>query len=123
MSREADLLDRLATLTQGLLEGRRDVVAEIYAEDALLVYGDGSTTDRAQLLDGIGSGDLKYHKLERDEVTVRLRGATGVICSLQDTEGQLRGTPFSSRSRVTSVWVLQREGWQLIAAQVTPLAR
>jgi ketosteroid isomerase-like protein len=91
----------------------------IMAEDfnfTFLLDGD----DRAQFISDVISGDLSVEQFNRDQVHVRVYGATAVLTCRDDARWQYKGRDISGTYKTIHVYA-EREGrWQLVAAQVCP---
>jgi ketosteroid isomerase-like protein len=93
----------------------------IMAEDfnfTFLLDGD----DKAQFISDVISGDLKVEQFKREQVHVRVYGATAVLTCRDDAEWQYKGRDISGTYKTLHVYA-EREGrWQLVAAQVCPVS-
>jgi hypothetical protein len=109
--------------------------ADAHALDTLLAAdyvhtngGSGAVLDRKQWLEYVRTrrADLRNGKLRLDrydisEVTIRWHPASAVVSSQVTTEGEQNGVPFTSRLRVTQVWILVGERWRRAAFHDSPL--
>jgi ketosteroid isomerase-like protein len=104
--------------------GRADTAAldRIYADDYTLVNESGVITTKAPRLAAIKSGELKYESVSFDDVNIRLYGNTAVATYRVTSKGQVKGQDFGGQFRATSTYVKMKGRYQLVAAQVTPIA-
>jgi ketosteroid isomerase-like protein len=104
--------------------GHADTAAldRIYADDYTLVNESGVVTTKAPRLAAIKSGELKYESVAFDEVNIRLYGNTAVATYRVTSKGQSKGQAIGGQFRATSTYVKIKGRWQLVAAQVTPIA-
>ncbi|MFL6228648.1 MAG: nuclear transport factor 2 family protein [Pyrinomonadaceae bacterium] len=97
----------------------RATLERIMAEDfnfTFILDGD----DRDQFVADVVSGDLKVTSFGRDQVHVRVYGATAVLTCRDDAKWQYKGRDISGTYKTLHVYA-EREGrWQLVAAQVCP---
>jgi hypothetical protein len=92
--------------------------------------GSGAVLDRSQWLDYVRSrrGDLQRGKLRVDRhqtsaVTIRWYPSAAVVSSQVTSEGIQSGVPFTSRVRVTQVWIQTGERWRRAAFHDSPIPR
>lgn len=108
-----------------LLAGDVRALAALLAEDFLIVdVLGGQVTDRATMLDAIGSGVLRFTRVDRDpeRVTVRHRPGIGVVVGHTVMTMSFGGTATTVHSRYTHVFSDAGGVWHLLAAQGTPVA-
>ncbi len=105
--------------------GRNDTAAldRIYADDYTLVNEDGVLTTKAPRLAAIKSGELKYESISFDEVNVRMYGNTALVTLRVTSKGQSKGQAIGGQFRGTSTYMKMKGRWQLVAAQVTSIAK
>ena len=71
--------------------------------------------DKAQFLSDIEGGDLQIASLVRDNVEVRVYGATGVITALDTADWLYKGRHIQGHYRTLHVYA-ERDGvWQIVA--------
>lgn len=102
------------------LNGDIGVLDSVIADDATLVYGDGSTETKASLLAQIRAGSLRWTKIEYDPPQVRIYGDVGIVT------GGARSSTNNGPVHVvyvTRVYARRRGAWRLIASQTTRMAR
>jgi ketosteroid isomerase-like protein len=101
------------------LEGDVALLDRLIADDATLVYGDGTTETKASLLAEIRSGKLRWTKLEYDRAGVRVYGDVVILTGVAHsrTNGGPEHTVY-----VTRIYARQRGSWRLIASQTTRTA-
>jgi ketosteroid isomerase-like protein len=115
-----------ATFFSALLEGDPVAVEALLAEDFVIVEaGTGSVYPRTAFVDAIREGIVTFDEIENypDEAVIRsstvgvgiVIGRTRMVLSGAD------GASFRADSRYTHVFRAHGDGWQLIAAQGTPI--
>jgi ketosteroid isomerase-like protein len=97
---------------------RRDVptLDRIMAEDFLFAYpleGD----DKHQFLDDVSSGDLRVEFLNRENVSVRIWGATAVVTARDAAKWFYQGREWSGNYKIIHVYAKRDAQWQLVAVQ------
>jgi hypothetical protein len=102
-----------------LLNGDIVVLDRLIADDATLVYGDGTTETKASLLAQIRTGTLRWTKLEYDPPQLRIYGDVAVVTGI--SRSSTNGAPVHT-VYVTRIYARQRGYWRLIASQTTRMA-
>jgi ketosteroid isomerase-like protein len=105
------------------------VLDTLLAADYLHTNGaSGSTLTKAQWLDYIRSrsadlaaGRLELVRYETDEVVIRWHAETALVSSRVVAEGRQNGTAFTTRLRVTQVWVRSTGRWRRAAFHDSPI--
>jgi hypothetical protein len=110
----ADETRRLAML-------RADVSTpdSLLADDALIVWGDGTTDNKSSALELFRSGRLRYTRLENTNTRARLYGETGIVTGDARVQVQSDGHRLEQFVRLTRVYVKQQARWRLVVSQTT----
>ena len=95
---------------------------KLLADDYTGIYSDGRLYTKAQDIQDLKTGALKYESIDVREIKIRAYGDTAVAVSLVSTKGTRDGKPFSADFRVTRVWVKQKGNWKSVAFQATRVA-
>lgn len=93
-----------------------------FADDYTAIYSSGKLFTKAQDIERIKSGDLKYEALDVRERKIRIYGNTAVVILLVSSKGTLSGKPFSGDFRSTWIFVKQKGNWKKVAFQATRVA-
>ena len=101
---------------------RRDgeTLKRIMADDFVFTYpleGD----DRDQFISDIESGALFVEYLNREHVTVRIWGNTGIVTGLDSAKWIYNGREFVGQYKIVHVYSRRDERWQLVAVQACPI--
>lgn len=88
----------------------------LIADDATLIYGDGTTETKASFLAQVRSGKLHWTKFEYDPARVRVYGDVAVVTGIG--RSSINGGPEHT-VYVTRVYTRQRGRWRLVASQTT----
>jgi ketosteroid isomerase-like protein len=104
-------------------ESRPDTIflKRTLTDDCVEVGPLGFTLTKQEWVARLQSGDLRYHTLALDEVTVRSYGEAAIGRLTQDAA--YRGSPIKAQLRTTLVFIHQREQWQLAGLQLSPIGQ
>ena len=106
-------------LVQALLKGDTGFFEKYYADDAVIVRGAGKVFPKAQDIENLKSGALRFEAYNVREQKTHTYGDTAVVNLLASVRGSGEGQAFSGDYRVTWVWVKQKGNWKLALYQVT----
>jgi len=101
-------------------------LGKLMADDAIFVHGSALVQTKAEYIDSITKGPMKFTTYDSTDSKVVFFGGGAVISMLTDVvlaprPGAAGAQPFKVRMRVSSVWVAKPAGWQLILIQGTPI--
>jgi ketosteroid isomerase-like protein len=102
---------------------KRDLAAfgRIFADDAVIITPDGSTSTKAQLLADVKSGDLVIESSEISDMKVRAYGDVALVTYQTADKGKYKGQDISGRYRWTDVFARRAGAWQIVASQGTTI--
>jgi ketosteroid isomerase-like protein len=92
----------------------------IMADDFLFAYpmeGD----DKAQFIGDVVSGDVRVEFLARENLSVRIWGATAVLTGKDSAKWSYRGRDFSGHYKIVHVYSFRDDRWQLVSVQACPI--
>jgi ketosteroid isomerase-like protein len=92
-------------------------MAEILADDFVLVEGDGKRSTKADLVNDAKSGKTHYVHQDDSERTVAVYGDTGVITAKLRAKGIEDGVKVDYAQWFTDVYVRTPDGWRYVYAQ------
>jgi ketosteroid isomerase-like protein len=105
-----------------LIQSDHAALDRVLTDDFILIdVMRGAEVDKAELLEVIESGTLKFETIEPAEVRVRLYPGTAIITGSTQIFGRFGDVPFTAHSRYTNVYVQQESQWRLASAQGTPI--
>src|SRR5207237_6155537 len=81
----------------------------------------GDVTTKPERIALLRSGDLKFEKVEFEEVSVRSYGDAAVATLRALATGTLKGKTQNMDERVTLVAAKEADGWRLVSGQITPI--
>jgi uncharacterized protein (TIGR02246 family) len=102
-----------------LVKADLDALGRLYADDLVYVHSGGNIETKAQFLDRVRKGGLKYQKLELVDPKVRVLGQAAVVNGAFDVTVVVDGAPMNHRVIYTHVYAQRNGEWRLVAHQTT----
>jgi hypothetical protein len=108
---------------EALLKGDVAVLDRIFDDDFAYTSANGQTRTKAQLLDDIRSGNLKYNSLNHADVHVRAYGSAAFLSGRSvSTYVYMGKAGGGAPRRYMNVYFKLNGQWRLVARQETPIA-
>ena len=92
---------------------------QILADDLIYTHSTGVTESKAEYLGQLRSGQLKYHAMDHESVTVRLYGAAAVLTGRTKVRSVSKGQELRNDLKFTIVYAKQKGRWRMVAWQST----
>jgi len=115
---DADVKKLISDLGAALSKNDVAALDKIYADDYTLVTATGDVATKAQRLDAIKSGDLKFENVSFSNVKVRTYGDTAVAIVDSTGKNTVKGKTSDTNYRVTFVANKTKDGWRLVSAHL-----
>jgi ketosteroid isomerase-like protein len=109
----------LTDLMNALSRNDVETAARIYADDYVIGLADGSSTTKAQRLNALKSGDLRYQSLVFDGLKVRQYGNAAVANYHVTGKTMTRAGEQPVDSYAMVMLVKNGERWQVVSSQLT----
>ncbi len=93
-----------------------------FADDYTAIHRDGKLSTKAQEIENLKSGALKFEAIHVLGRRISTYGDTTVVLTLFSSNGTLSGKPFSGDALSTRILVKQKGGWKEVAFQSTRVA-
>ena len=106
---------------KALVRGDAATLDLIMADDFLFAYpmeGD----DKAQFIGDVVSGAIRVESLSRENISVRIWGATAVLTGKDSAKWSYKGRDFSGHYKIVHVYSLRNARWQLVSVQACPIS-
>ena len=107
---------RTATLAADAAE-----VGSMMTDDLTFTHANGVVESKAQFLDALETGRLKYKTLTDEERQVRVHGDAGIVSGTCRIVVTASGTEFDIRMLFTELWVKKGTAWQMVLWHATNL--
>ncbi len=117
----ADEARRVATLHNDI-----KTLDSLLAEDVTIVWGDGTTDNKASTLAMFRSGKLLYSQLDYENTCVRVYGESAIVTGDARVQAESDDPPpkhsIHYLVRTTRVYVRRAGRWRMVAGQTTRVA-
>jgi ketosteroid isomerase-like protein len=90
-----------------------------FADDFTAIHSNGKLVTKAQEIDNVKTGNIKWATVDQHDRKIRVFGDTAVVVALASSTGTVGGNPYSGDFRTTQVWVKQKGNWKMVAFQST----
>ena len=104
---------------QAVVKNDPEAIGRFLADDWIIIEPDGGIIDRARFLEVIKSGALTHDLMESDDINIRVYGNTAIVTGLTTSKGKFMEQVFTTRERVTDVFVNENGRWQCVFSQLT----
>jgi len=102
-----------------VLHGDVKALDSLLADDATILWGDGTADDKASTLELFRSGRLRYRQLEYDNTRVQMYGDVVVVTGKARVQAQSGEQALEHVARVTRVYTRKQDRWRLVMRQTT----
>src|SRR2546429_8663894 len=102
-----------------MMQADTGTLAHLLAPDLTYTHTDGAQNTRAELLQLVGSGALRYASITPDAREVRVVGSNAVVTGRSAMRVDAEGQTHVFRIRYLAVYRRDARGWALIAWQST----
>jgi len=118
---QKEILAQDARRIEAMTQADAQALGEILRDDLTYIHSSGPLETKAQVIDEITSGKLRYRAIEPSEQTVRVFGDTAIVTGRAQLRVNSGGKGLGFWVRFTEVWVRANNAWQLAAWQSTRL--
>ena len=119
---EKELAKLSTQLTDAVLKSDTAYLASALSDDWTIIVDNGGTMDKPAYLKHFKDGDLKFEKLEKADIKVRVYGDSALVIALDTYKLFHNGHEHNATSRATEVFVKRDGKWLCVAVQLTRLA-
>lgn len=95
---------------------------QIYADDLVFVTTHGALLSKAQRMEDLRSGNLKFISFGRDSYSLHVYGETVVMTGRATSEVVYQGKVNKIPRRFTNVYIKLSGQWRLVAHQATTIS-
>jgi ketosteroid isomerase-like protein len=120
---EQQINDVTVQVYAALLKADANSLGKLLADDYTAIRNGGILFTKAQEIENLKSGALKYETFDIQDLKIHVYGHTAVTTALVPTKGTINGNPYSNTNRTTRVWVKQNGTWKCVSYQVTRVSQ
>jgi Domain of unknown function (DUF4440) len=118
---EADVAKAVETLKQAMMDGNKQALEKIAAEELSYGHSSGLIENKATFVENIVSGKSDFVTISLSEQTIIIVGSTAVVRHKFAAETNNGGTPGKVNIAVLLVWEKIRSEWKLLARQAVKI--
>ena len=107
--------------SKAFVKGDTTIVDRDTADSFVFTAPDGTTSGKADAINMVKNGDLKFESSVLSDFKVMQYGDTAVVTYQSVDKGTYKGQDISGTVRWTDVWVKRGGKWQVVAGQGTPV--
>ena len=91
-----------------------DSLADLFDEKMILQHANGMVQTKAEYLDNLKNGMLKYDSADVKEVSARIVGSTAIVLGKYHFAIHFRGNPAAYDFAFTEVYALVNKQWKMV---------
>jgi ketosteroid isomerase-like protein len=119
---EATIMKLNERITQAALKGDAATFQELYAEDYVSISAvTGATSTKADLINNVKSGKLKYDSIAPSDVKIHVYGNTALVTAKADVKGKFGDQDMSGSYRSSRLFVNRGGKWLVVFFQSTKI--
>lgn len=112
----------MANLDQALLNKDEIKLSQLLHKEVTFGHSNGWVQNKSDVIWDLQSGKLVYTKIENTSSTIVAFNPQWATVRLNvNADGSIDGKPFQLKLHALQVWLMTRNGWQLLARQSTKL--
>ena len=114
---EADVAKATEMLKQALLDGKRQALENIAANELTYGHSSGLIEDKAAFVEALASGKSDFVSINISEQVVKVVGNTATVRHKLSGDVVSNGTPSKISLSILLVWIKVKGEWKLLARQ------
>ncbi len=120
-----EVMQAIATHRAAMLRKDTKTLDSLWGDEYLFTNANGALVTKAERIANLKSGATSLDSIapNEDQVHVRIYGNVAVVKSHVYLKGQYSGQATADNFRSIHVWVERKGRWQLVANQLTRVAR
>ena len=104
------------------VKGDADAFASFMADGYVAVVANARIRSKAEWVEGVRSGGLKYESVDLHNLKVRQYGDTAVVTGEYTQKATSGGQDYGARGAYATTWLKRRGRWQAIASGFSRVA-
>jgi ketosteroid isomerase-like protein len=118
-STEKDLIALENSFNEALVRADLKTIERIEADDLIFTDAAGLVTSKADEMQSLKSGEIKFASIKMMDTRVQDYGNVGVVTGSLLEKAQYKNTDISGTYRFTDVWAKRKGKWEHVAGQET----
>ena len=95
-------------------------LAELFDDEMVYTHSNGMPDSKATYVANIGAGTYRYSRIDREDVRIRLFGATAVVTGRARIVSALEAGEFKVVARFSAVWAHNGGRWRFVCWHACP---
>lgn len=95
-------------------------LAELFDDDMVYTHSNGMPDSKPSYLTHLGAGTYRYSRIDREDVQIRLFGATAVVTGRARIISALKDGEFKVVARFSAVWARNGGRWRFVCWHACP---
>lgn len=116
---EQTLMQMEREITSALIKGDTATLERMWAEGYSFTNPGGEVMKKAEYIEALKSGALKFETLDLADMKVRVNGDTAEVTGRVTVKGKFKDEAFSEVDSYTNVYAKQQGQWQQVSTKVT----
>jgi ketosteroid isomerase-like protein len=121
MTAELVLQTHRSVFYRALLERDWEALADLYADDYMLVRSDGTLLNKHEVLNDLRGGNLTFESIELSNEALRIVGPVAILTGQSLSKSRKGDVLTESRFRMVALYVESPGGLRLLHFQSTQL--
>jgi ketosteroid isomerase-like protein len=118
---ESDVRKLLGELEAAISKNDVAALDKIYSDDYSFISTTGEMQTKAQRLDSMKSGDLKYESIKFEDAKIHTYGDAAVVTTRSVGKSTYKGKEQPAESMSTIVFAKTKDGWRVVHGHPSPI--
>ncbi len=120
-AQEADVAKAVETLTQALLDGKKEALENITHENLTYGHSSGQVENRAEFVDALVTGKSDFTAITISEQTIKITGNIATVRHKLAGDNLNHGVNGKLNLSILLVFIKERGEWKLLARQAVKI--
>ena len=108
---------------QALVTNDFATMQTLFSDDLMYTHSSAKVDTKASYIESMRSGQVKYKKMDREDVSMHVHGDAVFITGKARITVQVQGEEKLINARYSNVWVKTNKGWQFALWHATPIPK
>lgn len=121
---EKEVLKANKAWAEAQVKGDLEALDKLFAEELIVTSGNGALRDKkGELADAKPNPDFKTYFFNTEDLRIKVYGKTAIVTGHAKWRTSFKGKDSDNERRFTCVYVKRDGRWQMVALQVTRIAK